>query len=122
HVTHAQATDIINVQAGLGNDTFDLSKLTGLGATLALDGGDGVDTALIKAASTGDNIEVSAGGPGSIAVGHNGVFVGTVAFTNVENLLIQGQGGDDNLVVHNGFPAGVALTIDGGAGNDTITG
>lgn len=122
HVTNAEATDTINVQAGLGNDTFDLSKLTGPGLTLALDGGEGVDTALIKGSSAGDNVSLVAAGAGSVAFEHNGVFAGTIALTNVENLLIQGQGGDDILTVSNGFPAGVALTIDGGGGNDTIVG
>jgi len=122
HVTNAESTDVINVQAGLGNDTFDLSNLAGPGLTFALDGGEGIDTALIKGSSAGDEFGLSAGGGGSIAVEHNGVFVGTLALSNVENLLLQGQGGDDNLTVGNGFPAGVALTLDGGGGNDTLVG
>jgi Ca2+-binding RTX toxin-like protein len=122
HVINAETTDIINVQGGLGNDTFDLSNLAGPGLTFALDGGDGVDTVLIKGSSAGDSLSLSAAGPGSVFLEHNGVFAGTLALTNVENLLLQGQGGDDTLTAGNGFPAGVALTIDGRGGNDTIVG
>jgi len=122
HVTNAETTDVINVQGGLGNDTFDLSSLAGPALTFALDGGEGVDTALIKGSSAGDHFSLSAAGGGTIALEHNGVFAGTLALSNVETLLLQGQGGDDTLTAGNGFPAGVALTIDGGGGNDTLGG
>jgi Ca2+-binding RTX toxin-like protein len=39
-----------------------------------------------------------------------------------DQLLVRGLGGDDTISVVTGAPSDAVLTIDGGAGNDTITG
>jgi Ca2+-binding RTX toxin-like protein len=39
-----------------------------------------------------------------------------------ENLVVNGNGGDDVITAGNGLASLIALTLDGGAGNDTITG
>jgi Ca2+-binding RTX toxin-like protein len=122
HVVNAESTDVLNVQGGLGNDTFDLSDLTASGPSLALDGGDGTDTLLIKGSSSGDSVSLSALGGGVVELVRDGAAIDSVSLTSVENVVLRGQGGDDVLTATNGFPTGVALTIDGGGGNDTLVG
>src|SRR5882724_211155 len=122
HVTNADANDTVNVQAGAGNDSFDLSKLTGAVPVLALDGGDGFDTVSIKGSSGGEEIDLVSNGTGGLGLVRHGTFAGSFTLTNVESVLLQGQGGNDVLTAGNGFPAGATLTLDGGGGNDTLRG
>src|SRR5262249_16035077 len=111
-VDHADALDTLSVLGGAGNDTFDLSALGQTAGVVALDVGEGNGTGLIKGTSGGDSLFLIADGPGQIFLAHADGTGAAVSLTNVENLLLQGQGGDDTLSAGNGFPAGVALTID----------
>ena len=65
----------------------------------------------------------------TIGIARNGAAVATFAptgsvqnVTNVENLAVQGLGGDDTIAGQNGIAGLTHLTVDGGHGNDTIGG
>ncbi|MGV2099755.1 VCBS domain-containing protein [Rhizobium sp. 21-4511-3d] len=115
-----------------GNDTFSYS--TGDGAD-KIDGGDGNDTLHIAGSDTGSTFNINdvlIDGVKNLAVNieegstANAATAGNyeVATTNVEEWVVEGGKGDDTFVV-SGDLSGTGLatstiTINGGAGNDTL--
>src|SRR5262249_31786562 len=85
----------------------------------ALVGGEGNDAVTATGTDGNDNIGIAPDGQ-SVAV----FAVGTQGRVDaqVENLRVNGLGGDDTISGQNGIATLTALTIDGGDGNDTIGG
>jgi Ca2+-binding RTX toxin-like protein len=92
--------------------------------------GDGTDT--VDGGTGSDSLEVNGGnGADNLTVVPDGVHVhvqgeGATAFdidtTRVESITVAGNGGDDVITARNGLATLVQLTLDGGAGNDTVNG
>src|SRR2546423_5326971 len=85
------------------------------------EGGDGIDTVEVNGGNGAEQFSVTANGtrvrfdrvnpaPFSIDIGTS------------ENLVTNMNGGDDQFTAGNGLSTLITLTVDGGAGNDSITG
>jgi Ca2+-binding RTX toxin-like protein len=111
--------DTVGVDALAGDDQM----TSGVGVTgpsaIVLDGGVGNDTATYSGTSAAD----------TLGVVNNGTAVRTFApgdspqdASAVENLVLQGLGGDDTITAGNGLALLTRLTIDGGSGDDSLRG
>jgi Ca2+-binding RTX toxin-like protein len=151
-ITGGAGDDVLYGQAGadtlLGKGGNDLSF--GGSGNDVLTGGTGDDAAYGEAGNDrmiwnpGDGSDLNEGGAGYDTVVNNG---GNVAETytitanggrvrldrltpgpfsldigTTENLVLNGNGGDDTITASDGLDGLIKLTLDGGAGNDTITG
>jgi Ca2+-binding RTX toxin-like protein len=117
-VANPEPTDVVGVN-GLGGDdrvTVDTAVYSLMDG--AIDGGEGVDTTDVQGTDAADTIGIAPNGTQAAVFGNGPSFVGSIA----ENLLVEGLGGDDQIVGQNGLAGLTSLTIDGGAGNDTIRG
>jgi Ca2+-binding RTX toxin-like protein len=122
NLSGAEALDGVGVDTLGGNDTITNSVLTPGPASINVDGGDDSDTTTYNGTAAAD----------SIGIANNGTAVATFSSstppsavqntTNVENLVINGQAGDDTITGQNGIASLTHLTIAGGDGNDTIGG
>ena len=120
-VTGAEATnDSIDVNTLGGDDTINSGLgISGPGA-VNVDGGTGNDTAIYSGTPFDDTIGIGSLNGGVAAFGTTGTpFVVTSA---VENLDVRGLAGDDTITGSNGIAGLTHLTIDGGAGDDTLRG
>jgi Ca2+-binding RTX toxin-like protein len=119
-VTALGGADIVNVNDLSGTDVtqVDISLAASGGAT-----GDGAaDIVTTKGTSGGDNITVVGTGTAVSVVGLPAVVAVTGAEGANDALVVSALGGND-LIDASGLQADVIkLTIDGGAGNDTIVG
>jgi Ca2+-binding RTX toxin-like protein len=125
HVVGAEGSlDTVHAAGGDGNDSFDISSLTGGGPTIAIDGGAGTDAVNLKGTKTADNIFlVQTGTDGQIALSQDGGTSFTALnLSGVEQLNVTGTGGDDAINAQQLQVNSFQLTLDGGAGNDTLTG
>jgi hypothetical protein len=115
------AGDTVQVDTRGGDDAGTNSADTSAPAAIAIDGGEGSDTVTYARTASNDNIGVA---NDSTAV--TAFAVGTANSPQntfgVENLDVQGLGGNDTITAGNGLAALTNLTIDGGASGDTITG
>jgi Ca2+-binding RTX toxin-like protein len=120
-VSGAEALDGVGVDTLGGDDTITNSVLTPGPASINIDGGADSDTTTYNGTPAAD----------SIGIANNGTAVGTFSTTgstglqnttNVENLVINGQAGDDTVTGQNGIASLTHLTINGGDGNDTLGG
>jgi Ca2+-binding RTX toxin-like protein len=114
----------------LGSTATD-ATVTGLGSqvhvttaepaldNLTVDGGAGSDTATYKGTAAADSIGIARNVGNTVAA-----FVpnGMPVNTTVENLVVQGLGGNDTITGQNGIGTLTQLTIDGGSGDDTVRG
>ncbi|HET9131792.1 MAG TPA: calcium-binding protein, partial [Terriglobia bacterium] len=119
----------INVNTFGGADTITVDDLSGTGATainvdLGANGGGGdtaVDTVIVTGTNLADDIQI-AGANSDYTVS------GLAALVNVHNseatdqLVVNARGGDDHISATALPAATVALTIDGGNGDDSILG
>jgi Ca2+-binding RTX toxin-like protein len=119
HVSGAEAADGVGVDTLGGNDTITNSVLTPGPASVNIDGGGDSDTTTYDGTAAAD----------SIGIANNGTAVATFTptsglqnTTNVENLVVKGQAGDDTVTGQNGIASLTHLTVDGGDGNDTLGG
>ncbi len=111
--------DKLDIHTLGGADTVTTDPdVTGSGV-VAVDGGDGSDSA--RFLGTGDDDQ--------IGIANNGTAVRTFAATGtaldstaVENLLVQGLDGNDTITGQNGIATLTHLTVDGGTGEDTLGG
>jgi len=123
-------TENVNVVALGGIDSVNLHDLTGTGvAAVNVDlatppgttTGDTVpDTVIVAGTNNADNIAV-AGANGSITVSGLAALVNINGAEGVDQLDVQALGGDDS-VNASGLATPIQLTLDGGTGNDRITG
>ncbi len=119
NVSGADSTDGVGVDTLGGDDTITNSVLTPGPASVNIDGGADSDTSNYNGTAAAD----------TIGVANNGTAVSTFTptsglqnTTNVENLVVNGQAGDDTIQGQNGIASLTHLTIDGGDGNDTLGG
>jgi Ca2+-binding RTX toxin-like protein len=115
------ALDDVEVDTLGGADTA-TSGVDFTGSTpVTIDGGDGTDSATYSGSGGADTIGIARNGDAvATFTPSGGVFNATAS---VENLTIQGLGGDDTISGQNGVRAIIPrLTIDGGGGDDTIGG
>jgi Ca2+-binding RTX toxin-like protein len=130
-----QDTVIVNGTAGddhiVVSTSGNSATVTGLATQVSLTGAElANDRLLIDGLGGNDTLTFRAGGGGEIDVFLDGTRVGVnqvgstmvTDLANVENLVINGTGGDDVFRGQNGIAALTNLTINGGAGNDTIFG
>jgi len=104
---------------GLGGEQIAVDHM-GVGDRVVIDGGAGTDSVTAHGTGGDDVIGIARDGTNSIAV-----FSGSgpiIDVSNVEHLLVQGGAGSDTLAAQNGIGALTQLTLDGGAGNDTLRG
>ena len=85
------------------------------------EGGDGTDTAQVNGGNGAENFTITANGSrvrfDRVSPAPFSLDIGTT-----ENLVVNANGGDDVITAGNGLADLIHLTIDGGAGNDTIIG
>jgi Ca2+-binding RTX toxin-like protein len=115
------AGDTVQVNTLGGDDTVSNGVATTAPGTIAIDGGPGNDTATYSGTSANDTIGVANDGTAvsTFALGTGSTPQTTTA---VENLGVQGLGGDDTITAGNGLAALTSLTLDGGTGDDTLIG
>jgi Ca2+-binding RTX toxin-like protein len=86
-----------------------------------LEGGAGNDTVVNNGGNAAETFTITANGSrvrlDRVTPAPFSLDIGTT-----ENLIVNGNGGDDTITAGNGLAQLINLTIDGGAGNDTITG
>ena len=120
----------VELRTGGGADNVTVGDLTGTGLTaveLALRGPNGgpdgqADTVTVNGTQGADNILVG-GDTGGLRV--TGLAATVTIFDQdpaLDQLVVNGQGGDDTLNAQSVRAGSVQLTLNGGDGNDTITG
>ncbi|MBR0848723.1 calcium-binding protein [Bradyrhizobium diazoefficiens] len=86
-----------------------------------MEGGDGVDTAEVNGGNGSEVFSITANGTrvrfDRLSPAPFSLDIGTT-----ENLVVNANGGDDTITATGNLAALIKLTIDGGAGNDTILG
>jgi Ca2+-binding RTX toxin-like protein len=112
--------DNVDVDTLGGADT----AASGVGFTgplpVTIDGGDGSDTTTYKGTTADDAIGIARNANNAVAVFTSpGGVLNNIA---VENLDVQGLGGDDTLAGQNGIGQLTQLTLDGGSGDDSVRG
>jgi Ca2+-binding RTX toxin-like protein len=127
-------TDKVNVTAAGGAETFTIDFSSGLfrpGATNEAQGdseieidvamGDGEDSLIITGRAKDDNFVSGAAG-----INYNGDNDADITRQNVQNITLNGAGGNDTISGAGGSGTGAAMgggiTLNGGAGNDTERG
>jgi Ca2+-binding RTX toxin-like protein len=131
------AADIVTVNGTAGDDHMTISNVgsgvvvKGLAAQVTVTGAEPADRLVINGLGGNDTLTFDGSGRGAqisvfadgtdVAVTESGSNVVT-DLANIENLVINGTGGDDVIRASNGIAALTHLTINGGAGNDTIFG
>ena len=73
----------------------------------------------ISGSEASNNIDITIAEDGSYVVSVNGEET-TYSPDEVESLNIKGGRGDDNISIHGSYTSDIALSIDAGAGNDSI--
>ncbi|CAN7749744.1 calcium-binding protein [Bradyrhizobium sp. LjRoot220] len=120
---------------GAGNDTLTGGdgddQVFGQGGDDRMIWNPGDDTDLFEGGAGNDTAEVNGGnGAETFTITPNGTRVRLDRVTpapfaldigTTENLVINANGGDDVIIASNGLATLIKLTVDGGAGNDTIT-
>jgi Ca2+-binding RTX toxin-like protein len=85
------------------------------------EGGDGIDTAEVNGGNGSESFTLTANGTrvrfDRITPAPFSIDIGTT-----ENFVLNMNGGDDTFTASNGLANLINVTVDGGAGNDTITG
>jgi Ca2+-binding RTX toxin-like protein len=114
-VTGDEAGDVVRAQTLGGDDTISSSVTTAGAASASADGGEGADQAVYKGTAGADTIQLTP----------TGTFAdGSAPFdaTSVEELSVQGLDGADTIRAISQAVLPTHVTIDGGAGDDTLGG
>ncbi|MBW4691969.1 MAG: hypothetical protein KME27_09395 [Lyngbya sp. HA4199-MV5] len=82
-------------------------------------GGDGIDTAEVNGGNGAEVFTVNANGT-RVRFDRTNPTPFSLDIGTTENLVINANGGDDTITAGNGLAALISLTVDSGAGNDTI--
>jgi Ca2+-binding RTX toxin-like protein len=105
---------------GLGGDDTLASDVTVAGpAAAGFDGGAGTDTATYRGTTGDDNIGIAFDGTGERAFSPGAA---PLAVKAAEGLDVKGLAGNDTIAGQNGLAAQAPLTVEGGAGDDTLFG
>ncbi len=91
-------------------------------AAIGIDGGAGSDTVTYSGTEGDDTIGIARDGTAVVGTFAPGTATSPQNTTNVEQLDLLGLGGNDTIAGSNGLAALTSLSIDGGAGDDTIVG
>ena len=116
-VSGGETGDGVGVDTLGGNDTITNSVLTPGPASINIDGGADSDTTTYNGTAAADTIGIAKNG--TAVATFTPSRLGVQNTTNVENLVVKGQGGNDTIRPERDRGAD-ALTIDGGDGNDTL--
>ena len=85
------------------------------------EGGDGVDTLEVNGGNGAETFTITADGM-RVSVDRTVPAPFHIDAGTIENIVINGNGGDDTITAGNGLAGLISLTIDGGTGNDKIAG
>src|SRR5262249_21364736 len=85
------------------------------------EGGDGIDTVEVNGANAADQFTITPNGS-RVRFDRTNLVPFSIDLGTTENLVVNGNDGDDTITASNGLAGLIQLTIDGGAGNDMITG
>src|SRR5262249_34850536 len=85
------------------------------------EGGDGNDTAAVHSGNGSETFTITPNGT-RVRFDRTDPAPFTLDIGTTETLVLNANGGDDVITASNGLANLIKLTIDGGAGNDTITG
>ena len=86
-----------------------------------MEGGDGVDTAAVNGGNGGETFAITANGT-RVRFDRTDAAPFSLDIGTTENLVINANGGNDTISAVGNLAALIKLTIDGGAGHDTILG
>ena len=113
-LTGGSGNDVM--RGGEGNDT-----LLGKGGFDDIAGGAGDDTQEINAGNGAETFDVARSG-GRVVLARITPAPFTVTAGSVENATVHANGGDDIVTGHSGLKDLIKLTLEGGAGDDNLTG
>ncbi len=85
------------------------------------EGGDGTDTVEVNGGNGAEDFMISANGS-RVRFDRIDPAPFTLDIGTTENLVVNGNGGDDTITAGNGLASLIQITMDGGAGNDTLIG
>src|SRR5579872_4487341 len=85
------------------------------------EGGDGNDTVVVNGGNAAEIFTVTANGS-RVRVDRTDPAPFSLDIGTTENLVVNGNGGNDNISAGNGLAGLISLTFDGGAGDDTLIG
>lgn len=85
------------------------------------EGGDGIDTVVVNGGNGDEVFTITANGS-RVRLDRTSPAPFTVDIGTSENLVVNGNGGNDTITAGNGLAGLLNLAINGGAGNDIITG
>jgi Ca2+-binding RTX toxin-like protein len=85
------------------------------------EGGDGIDNVEVNGGNGAETFTVSANGT-RVRFDRTDPAPFSIDIGTTENLILNANGGDDVFTAGNGLAPLIAITVDGGAGNDTLTG
>jgi hypothetical protein len=132
------AADTVIVNGTAGNDQVSFIQngsqlvVNGLAAQTTIDGAEAAnDVVQINGLAGSDTVSFNGGDTAeTFSITANGTFVRVSRIDSLpfnvdvtaESVIVNGAGGDDTITAGNGLATLTGLTIDGGAGNDVITG
>jgi len=85
------------------------------------EGGDGTDTAVVNGGNGDEIFTVTANGT-RVRLDRTNPAPFSLDIGTTENLVVNGNGGNDTITAGNGLAPLISLTFDGGAGDDTLIG
>ncbi|MGE0601176.1 MAG: calcium-binding protein [Dehalococcoidia bacterium] len=104
-----------------GDDLLVVNDNAGLDVPVGLDGGADVDTVQVNGGSADETFSTVANGT-SVRFDRLTPAPYALNISNTENLLVKANGGDDHFSAIGNLAPLIAITVDGGAGNDTLSG
>lgn len=121
HKVTTYSVETINYH-GLGGDTINIADMTYSGVEqINLDLTGGNNTINVNGTAGADNISLSIE-DGNLIIDGLSARIVIEHYSQDDTLTIHGLGGDDVIAAFNLSDAGPHLTLDGGAGNDTLLG
>jgi Ca2+-binding RTX toxin-like protein len=111
-------TSLIQVFGDDGNDTVIWNPGDG---TALIEGGAGTDTLQVNGSDAAETFTIVNNGT-RVRFDETSPTPYSLDIGTTENLVLHAGGGNDTITAANGLAALIALTLDGGAGNDTIIG